>query len=453
MSSLQDALADVAGAETDTEKMERVRRLWDMVVGSVHLVDRGANKRPLLIKKRDADGPFGAELYDDDMSAIVFDDSVDVAKAVWTTAYINDLPDSAFLYIEPGGKKDEEGKTVPRSLRHFPVRDADGKLDLPHLRNAIARIPQAKIPGLSAADLRALQEKARRMLEEVRTRETTTKALLEVAERALTLVKEHSAGAAEDDDIAAEAEVLAGYLASATAKEDREVSIDTKKMAMEQAKSPQGCAYCDQPAGYGLVYNSGKEFIPVCGQHVMQGTNDLKGKGMEVEKKIELPQKSAGGQDSGGAAPEKGATAKAEIDPAKVASRIAKSVDDVAIELEKAGRRMSKARIAKFREALVKLLELAKELDPSEAQGILAGSIAKRMEMVEESAADADGASVSTQKSADGDATIQDGKADDQAGVTSVQKGADDDVVQWGVDLNDPSLHRSTVDKDVSFFG
>lgn len=50
---------------------------------------------------------------------------------------INELPDSAFAYIEPGGKKDAEGKTVPRSLRHFPIHDAA------HVRNALARAPQS----------------------------------------------------------------------------------------------------------------------------------------------------------------------------------------------------------------------------------------------------------------------------------------------------------------------
>ncbi len=72
------------------------------------------------------------------------DESTD--KAVWTTAYMNDLPDSAFLYVESGGEKDEDGKTKPRSLRHFPYKDADGKVDLPHLRNALARIPQSNLP-------------------------------------------------------------------------------------------------------------------------------------------------------------------------------------------------------------------------------------------------------------------------------------------------------------------
>jgi len=37
---------------------------------------------------------------------------------------VNNLPDSAFAYIEPGGSKDASGRTVPRSLRHFPVHDA-----------------------------------------------------------------------------------------------------------------------------------------------------------------------------------------------------------------------------------------------------------------------------------------------------------------------------------------
>jgi len=87
-------------------------------------------------------------------------------KAQWTRAFINDLPDSAFLHVEPGGSKDDEGKTVPRSLRHFPVFDDKGELDLPHLRNAIARIPQSRIPGLTDDDLAVLQERARQMLDE-----------------------------------------------------------------------------------------------------------------------------------------------------------------------------------------------------------------------------------------------------------------------------------------------
>ena len=68
------------------------------------------------------------------------------SRATWDTAYIDNLPDSAFLHIEDGGKKDGDGKTVPRSLRHFPYKDASGNVDLPHLRNALARIPQSSLP-------------------------------------------------------------------------------------------------------------------------------------------------------------------------------------------------------------------------------------------------------------------------------------------------------------------
>ena len=86
-----------------------------------------------------------------------------VQEAVWTTAYVNDLPDSHFFIVLPGGKKDAEGKTVPRSLRKFPYKGKDGKIDLPHIRNAIARIPQAK--GISQETKDRLQARARRLLE------------------------------------------------------------------------------------------------------------------------------------------------------------------------------------------------------------------------------------------------------------------------------------------------
>jgi hypothetical protein len=45
--------------------------------------------------------------------------------ATWTTAYVNDLPDSAFACPEQ---------------RKYPHHDASGKLDLPHLRAALSRV-------------------------------------------------------------------------------------------------------------------------------------------------------------------------------------------------------------------------------------------------------------------------------------------------------------------------
>jgi HK97 family phage prohead protease len=63
--------------------------------------------------------------------------AVTAIRAEMTSASINDLPDSAFAYIEPGGTKDSSGRTVPRSLRHFPVHDAA------HARDALSRAPQS----------------------------------------------------------------------------------------------------------------------------------------------------------------------------------------------------------------------------------------------------------------------------------------------------------------------
>jgi len=77
----------------------------------------------------------------------------------WTTRFKNNLPDSAFLYIQPGGKKDEEGKTKPRSLRHFPYKNENGEVDRAHILNAISRIPQAFF--LSDSQKKSLQNRAR----------------------------------------------------------------------------------------------------------------------------------------------------------------------------------------------------------------------------------------------------------------------------------------------------
>lgn len=81
--------------------------------------------------------------------------ALEVEKAVWTTAYVNDLPDSSFAYISPGGEKDEDGKTVPRSLRHLPYKDKDGKPDAAHVRNALARLNQTDIPASAKASARS----------------------------------------------------------------------------------------------------------------------------------------------------------------------------------------------------------------------------------------------------------------------------------------------------------
>jgi hypothetical protein len=79
----------------------------------------------------------------------------DVDKRKMRRAEINDLPDREFAYIEPGGEKDDQGKTTPRSLRHFPIHDA------PHIRNALARLAHTT-PAIRAKARRKIEAAARR---------------------------------------------------------------------------------------------------------------------------------------------------------------------------------------------------------------------------------------------------------------------------------------------------
>lgn len=104
----------------------------------VSIVDHPANENTkfVLAKAADIEAALAAQ--------------ADIAKREWDTVYINDLPDSAFAYIEDGGEKDEEGKTVPRSLRHYPHHKADGSIDVPHLRNALTRAAQNPETGRKA---------------------------------------------------------------------------------------------------------------------------------------------------------------------------------------------------------------------------------------------------------------------------------------------------------------
>ena len=76
---------------------------------------------------------------------------MEINEEKWTTKYINSLPDSAFLYIHPDYKS---GKSKDKSLRYFPVYDINGNLDPAHVRNALARLPQAKLPEKVKAQIR-----------------------------------------------------------------------------------------------------------------------------------------------------------------------------------------------------------------------------------------------------------------------------------------------------------
>ncbi len=113
--------------------------------------------------------------------------SSEITEAKWDTAFINDLPDDCFAFIEPGGKKDDGGKTVPRSMRHLPYKGPDGKLDMPHLRNALARLDQVKALPTDKADIirkhlqKALDKQKKESKEENTVKEFLVKNILKYA--------------------------------------------------------------------------------------------------------------------------------------------------------------------------------------------------------------------------------------------------------------------------------
>ena len=79
--------------------------------------------------------------------------ALDTARAQMTAAAINDLPDSAFAYTEPGGTKDADGRTTPRSKRHFPIHDEA------HVRAALSRAPQSPYGDRAMPKIKAAARK------------------------------------------------------------------------------------------------------------------------------------------------------------------------------------------------------------------------------------------------------------------------------------------------------
>lgn len=115
---------------------------------------------------------------------------MDIGEAVWTRAQINDFPDSSFAIIMPGGEKDDDGKTVPRSLRKLPFKNKQGAVDIPHLRNALSRLPQVKdVSDAQIAKARTILNKAAD--EHLKTRQEEGMKLFE----ALNIIQEASRAA------------------------------------------------------------------------------------------------------------------------------------------------------------------------------------------------------------------------------------------------------------------
>ena len=86
--------------------------------------------------------------------------------SVWTQADIDALPDSSFLVVDDGGTKDSQAARFPAASGTSRI-PAGGKVDLPHVRNALARIPQSDLP-------QAVKDRATKEAQRILDRETRT---------------------------------------------------------------------------------------------------------------------------------------------------------------------------------------------------------------------------------------------------------------------------------------
>ena len=67
----------------------------------------------------------------------------DGERGFLSRAQMDDLPDSSFALVIPG-RKDADGKTIPRGLRLLPFKDSSGTLIEPEARNAFSALNQMR---------------------------------------------------------------------------------------------------------------------------------------------------------------------------------------------------------------------------------------------------------------------------------------------------------------------
>lgn len=100
-------------------KFRNGKKMYDKVLKAVALlgaeIPAVRELRPL--REQFSSGDCEWKMYEEDSIELVNFNEV----------YVDKLPDAAFALILPGGKKDEEGKTTPRSLRKFPHHAVDVK--------------------------------------------------------------------------------------------------------------------------------------------------------------------------------------------------------------------------------------------------------------------------------------------------------------------------------------
>lgn len=151
-------------------------------------------------------------------------------KAKWSRRYINRLPDAAFAVIEPAYLR---GETKNKNCRHLPHHNKNVKdpnenstVDLPHYRNALARVSRIK-PVTDSISREELIRRARRHLEVHRG---VLKKLWDVLREIFGMKKEESVENKELTQVA-EDEVK-------QEKQTQEVSEPTQEEGKQPASEP-----------------------------------------------------------------------------------------------------------------------------------------------------------------------------------------------------------------------
>ena len=118
-----------------SEVVALAKKLWEGLKGVF-----GTNEEESEMSMEDIEAEWRAACEELGIEPVEGGEEYEFAE--WTRAYINDLPDSSFAVIEPAYKR---GETDNKNARHLPHHGPGGggtrnvNLDLPHLRNALAR--------------------------------------------------------------------------------------------------------------------------------------------------------------------------------------------------------------------------------------------------------------------------------------------------------------------------
>lgn len=220
-----------------------------------------------------------------------------LGKAVWSTAYIDALPDSAFAATSPGGTKAD---------RHLPYRDADGQIDPAHVRNALARLDQTGISDEAKAKARrtlvaAAKEVGIDVEETKQAEAAVTKAAAMAVAQSRKVLCQTCKKSVSLTSKAAEAHVLGGgFKVSAIADCGHTVHAFVKEDLVKAASADrQHCPTCDKAVEIKEHRAGHVDCEGMCGHAVKCSL----GKGVEEDDKPAIPQDNtdpnrAGGDDN-----------------------------------------------------------------------------------------------------------------------------------------------------------